>query len=125
MPNINISQYLSNYEEDSPRKELRDMLQSMTGVVFENSVPLMEDHVQSSLSKLQMMVSSLRLSQILTTTEDKTNFANKILIENNYEKVTPLWGKMVEENEDISAEEFHEHCDKKGPILLLIKTADG
>lgn len=81
----------------------------MTGVVFENSVPLSEDNTQLSLPKLDSMVNALKLSKILQSKEEKSDFVDKILIENNYEKVTPLWGKMVEENEDISAEEFHEY----------------
>mmetsp|Transcript_19246 Transcript_19246/g.18932 ORF Transcript_19246/g.18932 Transcript_19246/m.18932 type:complete len:86 (-) Transcript_19246:92-349(-) len=85
------------------------MLQSMTGVIFENSVPLLEDNTQLSLSKQDSMVNSLKLSQILKSKEEKSRFVDKILIENNYEKITPLWGKMIEESDDISAEEFHQH----------------
>ncbi|CAI2384844.1 unnamed protein product [Moneuplotes crassus] len=125
IPKINLNNNLSNFEEEQSRKSLRDMLQSMTGVVFENSVPLSEDNTQSSLSKLESMVNSLRLSKILKSNEQKSDFAYKILIKNNYEQLTPLWGKIAEDSEDISAEEFHEHCDKQGSILILVKTKNG
>lgn len=71
------------------------------------------------------IVNSLKLSKILTSSEAKTEFAHKILLDNNYEWVNPLWGKKIQGESALSAEEFHEHWDKQGPILMLIKTKNG
>lgn len=94
----------------------------MTGVVFENAVPLSKSDTNSMILKTQQMVDSLSLSQILTTKEQKHKFIDKIVAKNNYEAITPLWGKKVEGVNSISVEEFHENCDNKGPILILVKT---
>jgi hypothetical protein len=61
----------------------------------------------------------------LTSEKAKADFAQKILIDNGYENVTPLLGKKIQGEASVCAQEFHDHCDNQGSILMLVKTKNG
>lgn len=55
MPNINPNELTASAEDEDSRKVLRQMLQSMTGVIFESSVPLSDKNTDSKLAKVRLI----------------------------------------------------------------------
>jgi hypothetical protein len=108
IPSFNQTDSFRNLSEEK-KERIRNNLQSLTGIIFENSVSLTNRTIDNEVIKIKKMVNSMNLSKILATEREKYSFAERILLRNNYENITPLWGKMVGDNAIISAQEFHEN----------------
>ena len=104
-----INESPKKINEKNHKDNLKDMLDSMSEIAYEPSVNLSDNISSRNIIKTQNIMNSLSLSKILKSNEEKSEFAQRILVSNQYEQITPLWGKRIVEGESISAEEFHEN----------------
>ena len=123
LPNIDIKNMKYEVENDNEKNYIKQSLQFLTGIVFENTVPLWQSKETAKNQKYKYIESSLLDSNILVNSEDRKRFIQQILQSNNYNSITPVWSKSITKETKLSAEEFHQNWDNQGPILLLIKTS--
>ena len=122
LPGLNIDNLKLETDNDSQTLFIKQSLQYLTGITFENTVPLSESQAISQLTKLQDLRCSLSSSKILKSIEQKDKFIQKILLENNYDSITQIWKWESSDGTNLSVEEFHKNWDNKGPVIILIKT---
>ena len=78
-------------ENESQTLFIKQSLQYLTGITFENTVPLSEPQASGQLAKMQNLRSSLSSSKIIEGTESSNRFIQKILLDNNYDSISPIW----------------------------------
>ena len=122
LPDLNIEQLKLDTENDTQTIFIKQSLQFLTGITFENTVPLSESQVIRQLTKLQDIRCSVSSSKIIESNQQKDKFIQKILLDNNYDSITPIWEWDSKNENNLSVEEFHQRWDNKGPVLLLVKT---
>lgn len=126
-PEINQSLLIPDIGDSSESESIKKYLEGMTGLKFENQIPLakIENTSNGHLEKAEQIIGQLKASKILASDENRSKFTRSIILDNNYESAELIWSKekqnIIDEN-GLSAKEFHEHCDQRGPTLVLIRT---